>query len=278
MNSNRHHSSLITQKVDHFIETNRRAWNLRAEVHKSSAFYDVEGWKKGATSLNEIELREVGDVADKKLLHLQCHFGLDTLSWARLGARVTGCDFSDTAIGYARQLARESNPDARFVCCDLYDLPRHLRGKFDIVFSSYGVIGWLPDLERWAAVVAHFVKKGGFFYLAEFHPVVWMLDEKMEFIKYAYHNAGVITTEQTGTYADPAAAIQYTEYGWNHSLSEVINSLLRQGLQLEFLNEYPYSPYDCFDKTVRGADGHYRIQGLEDKIPMVYTLKMVKRV
>ena len=262
----------------HFIETNRQAWNLRAEVHKSSAFYDVERWKKGATSLNEIELREVGDVTGKKLLHLQCHFGQDTLSWARLGARVTGCDFSDKAIEYARQLAREGDVDARFVCCNVYDLPQHLKGKFDIVFSSYGVIGWLPDLDPWAAVVAHFVRKGGFFYLAEFHPVVWMLDEKMEFIKYPYHNAGVIESEQTGTYADRYAGIEYTEYGWNHGLSEVINALLRHGLQLEFLNEYPYSPYDCFDKTVRGADGYYRIQGLENKIPMVFSLKASKRV
>jgi 2-polyprenyl-3-methyl-5-hydroxy-6-metoxy-1,4-benzoquinol methylase len=263
--------------VDHYFEANRQGWNLRAEAHKSSAFYNVEGWKKGATSLNEIELREVGDVSGKKLLHLQCHFGQDTLSWARLGARVTGCDLSDNAIDYARQLARESRIKARFIRCNVYDLPQHLNGKFDIVFASYGVVGWLPDLDAWAKVVAHFVKKGGFFYLAEFHPVVWMLDEKMEFIKYAYHNAGVIETEQTGTYADRNAGIEYTEYGWNHSLSEVINCLLRHGLQLEFLNEYPYSPYDCFDKTVRSSDGNYRIQGLEDKIPMVYSLKAIKK-
>ena len=263
--------------MDHYFEANRQGWNLRTEAHKSSAFYNVEGWKKGATSLNEIELREVGDVSGKKLLHLQCHFGQDTLSWARLGARVTGCDLSDNAIDYARQLARESRIKARFIRCNVYDLPQHLKGKFDVVFASYGVVGWLPDLDAWAAVVAHFVKKGGFFYLAEFHPVVWMLDEKMEFIKYAYHNAGVIETEQTGTYADRHAGIEYTEYGWNHSLSEVINCLLRHGFQLEFLNEYPYSPYDCFDKTVRGSDGNYRIQGLEDKIPMVYSLKAIKK-
>lgn len=263
--------------MDHYFEANRQGWNLRTEVHKTSAFYDVEGWKAGRTSLTPIELREVGPVNGKKLLHLQCHFGQDTLSWARMGARVTGCDLSDNSVAYARELARESGLKARFVCCNVYDLPQHLKGKFDILFASYGVVGWLPDLEPWAAVIAHFLKKGGFFYLAEFHPVVWMLDEKMEFIKYAYHNAGVIKSEQVGTYADRYAGIEYEEYGWNHSLSEVINSLLRQGLQLEFLHEYPYSPYDCFDKTVRGADGNYRIQGLEDKIPMVYSLKVVKR-
>ena len=263
--------------MNQFIEANRHAWDIRLEAHKNSDFYDVEGWKQGKSSLTDIELRELGDVSGKKLLHLQCHFGQDTLSWARLGAKVTGCDFSTESIAYARQLAHEAGLKARFVCCNVYDLPQHLKGKYDIVFTSFGVIGWLPDLEPWAAVIAHFLKKGGVFYLAEFHPVVWMLDDKMEFIKYAYHNDGVIESEMTGTYADRYADLKYKEYGWNHSLGEVLNALLRHGLQLEFFNEYPYSPFDCFDKTVRGADGNYRIQGLEGKIPMVYSLRAVKR-
>ncbi|MBL7798460.1 MAG: class I SAM-dependent methyltransferase [Saprospiraceae bacterium] len=263
--------------MNQFIEANRHAWDIRLEAHKNSDFYDVEGWKNGKTSLTDIELHELGDVSGKKLLHLQCHFGQDTLSWARLGAKVTGCDFSTESIAYARQLAHEAGLKARFVCCNVYDLPQHLKGKYDIVFTSFGVIGWLPDLEPWAAVIAHFLKKGGVFYLAEFHPVVWMLDDKMEFIKYAYHNDGVIESEMTGTYADRYADLKYKEYGWNHSLGEVLNALLRHGLQLEFFNEYPYSPFDCFDKTVRGADGNYRIQGLEGKIPMVYSLRAVKR-
>jgi 2-polyprenyl-3-methyl-5-hydroxy-6-metoxy-1,4-benzoquinol methylase len=259
-----------------YIEANRHAWNIRLEAHKNSAFYDVEGWKQGKTSLTEIELRELGDVSGKKLLHLQCHFGQDTLSWARLGATVTGCDLSDEAIAYARELATEVGIDAQFVCCNVFDLPQHLEGEFDIVYTSFGVVGWLPDLEPWAAVIAHFLKPGGTFYMAEFHPVVWILDEKMEFIKYAYHNVEVIESEMTGTYADRYANLKYKEYGWNHSLSEVLNPLLRHGLRLEFFNEYPFSPFDCFDKTVRGADGNFRIQGLEDKIPMVYSLRMVK--
>jgi SAM-dependent methyltransferase len=259
-----------------YFDANRQGWDLKAEAHKNSAFYDVEKWRGGATSLNPLEINEVGPVLGKKLLHLQCHFGQDTLSWARMGAQVTGCDFSENAIAFARQLARESALKARFVCCNLYDLPQHLGGKFDIVFTSYGTIGWLPDLERWAAVVAHFLKKGGFFYIADFHPVLWMFDDEMERLKYPYHNAGVIESEQTGSYAARCADIRYTEYGWNHSLSEVLNSLLRQGLRLEFLNEWPWSPYNCFSKTVRGDDGNYRIRGLEGIIPMVYSLKARK--
>jgi SAM-dependent methyltransferase len=260
----------------HFFEANRQGWNQRALVHQQSSFYDVENWKRGQTSLQSIELREMGDVRGKKLLHLQCHFGQDTLSWAREGAQVTGCDLSDTSIDLARSLAAELNIPAQFVCCNVYDLKQHLDEQFDIVFTSYGTIGWLPDLHPWAAVIAHFLKPGGFFYMADFHPVLWMLDDNMEYLKYPYHNAGVIVSDQTGTYADRYADLKYTEYGWNHSLSEIINSLVGQGLRLEFLNEYPFSPYNCFSKTVKGEDGNYRIQGLENILPMVYSLKAVK--
>ena len=261
---------------DQYFEANRKGWNLRTEVHKNSEFYQLERWKKEGNSLTPIELREVGDVNGKKLLHLQCHFGQDTLSWARLGAIVTGCDFSDHAIDFARELAAELDIPARFVCCNLYDLPEHLEGQFDIVFTSYGTIGWLPDLDRWAAVIAHFLRPGGMFYMADFHPVIWMLDDRMEHLIYPYHGGEVIETEQVGTYADRYASIEYKEFGWNHSLSDIINSLIRQGLRIELLNEYDYSPYDCFDKTVRGEDGNYRIQGLEGIIPMVYSIRAIR--
>lgn len=255
-----------------FFNANKQGWNLRTEVHKTSAFYDVEAWKKGGNSLTPIELHEVGDVRGKSLLHLQCHFGQDTLSWARLGARVTGCDLSDKAIDYARELSAELALPAQFVCCNVYDLPAHLDDRFDIVFTSYGTIGWLPDLTRWAQVISHFLKPGGLFYIADFHPVLWMFDDEMQSLKYPYHNSGVIETEQKGTYADREAGIQYKEFGWNHSLSEIINSLIGQGLRIEFLHEYSYSPYDCFDKTVKGEDGNYRIRGLEGIIPMMYSI------
>ena len=259
-----------------YFDANREGWNLRTAAHKQSAFYDVENWKQHLNSLNAVEMREVGDVKGKKLLHLQCHFGQDTLSWAHLGADVVGCDFSDTAIAYGRELSVETGLQARFVQCNVYDLRERLQEDFDIVFTSYGTIGWLPDLDRWAEVVAHFLKKGGFFYMADFHPVLWMLDDHMEKIYYPYYNAGVIETEQSGTYADRNADIRYKEYGWNHSISELLNSLLKQGLRLTFFNEYPYSPYNCFANTVRGEDGNYRIKGLENIIPMMYTLKVEK--
>ncbi len=267
----------LTASWSEYFEQNRRSWDMRLPVHLRSAFYDVETWKReGGVSLTDIELREVGDVRGQSLLHLQCHFGQDTLSWARLGAQVTGCDFSEPAIAEARRLAEELSLPASFVCCSVYDLPQHLSDRFDIVFTSYGVLGWLPDLELWADVVTHFLKPGGFFYIAEFHPVVWILDEEMQHLKYPYHNAGVIESALTSTYADRSSALSGIDYSWNHSLSEIINPLLQRGLQLEFFHEYPYSPFPCFPNTVQDADGHYRIRGLENMLPMIFSLRARK--
>lgn len=230
---------------------------------------------KGKSSLTQIELQELGDVRGKKILHLQCHFGMDTLSLARMGASVTGIDLSDKAIDTARGLNDELGLDARFVCCNVYDLEAHLDEQFDIVFTTYGVIGWLPDLQPWARLIARYLMPGGFFYMAEFHPVVWMLDEDFQSIKYYYHNRELIEIESQGTYTDPNADIKAKEYSWNHGISEVLNALLGQGLRLEFFNEFSYSPYPCFRNIVQGPDGNWRVNGLEDKIPMVYSLKAV---
>jgi 2-polyprenyl-3-methyl-5-hydroxy-6-metoxy-1,4-benzoquinol methylase len=262
--------------LEQYFEANKSGWDIRTKTHVNSEFYGVEKWKKeGGNSLTPIELREIGDVRGKTILHLQCHFGQDTLSLARMGAQVTGCDLSPEAIKTAESLAQEIGiNDAKFVCCNVYDLPQHLEGQFDMVFTSYGTIGWLPDLKPWAAVIKHFLKPGGTFYMADFHPVVWMMDDDLTHLKYAYHNTTVIETDQTGTYADRDAPFSYKEYGWNHSISEILNSLLELGLQLQFFNEYSYSPYNCFANTVQGADGFYRVKGLEDIIPMVYSLKM----
>lgn len=259
---------------NNWLESNKNAWNIRTGVHLESAFYDVEGWKKGKESLNAIELSELGPVAGKTLLHLQCHFGQDTLSWARRGAVATGCDLSEVAIEAARCLSDETALPARFVCCNLYDLPQHLEGQFDIVFTSYGTIGWLPDLDRWAQVIRHFLAPGGTFYMADFHPVVWMFNDDFTAFQYPYHNTKVIESDNSGSYTDRDAPVRYTDYSWNHSISEILNALLKTGLQLQFFNEHPYSPYNCFANTVRGEDGFYRIKGLENIIPMVYSFKM----
>ena len=259
-----------------YLEINRKSWNNRTDAHYKSAFYDVDGFIQGKTSLNEIELAILGDLTGKSVLHLQCHFGQDTLSLARMGAQAVGVDLSDEAIARANELAEKIGTAATFICCDLYELPQHLDQQFDIVFTTYGTIGWLPDLDKWGKIVAQFLKPGGRLLFVEFHPVIWMFDDNFEKINYDYFNTGPIVETENGTYADKEAAIQQKYVMWNHGLNEVFASLLTNGLQIKSFDEFDYSPYDCFDKTVRGEDGNYRIQGLEGIIPMVYSIRALK--
>jgi len=260
-----------------YFEANKELWNKRTAVHKDSSFYDLDAFKKGKSSLNKIELEELGDVKGKTLLHLQCHFGMDTMSWQRLGADCTGIDLSDEAINLAKSINNELQLDANFVCSNVYDLKENLDGQFDIVFTSYGTIGWLPDLDKWAEIIAHFLKPGGTFYIADFHPVLWMMDEHFKNIKYDYFNTSVIVEESTGTYTDRDAPISSMEYGWNHPFSEIFSALIKQGLAIHQFNEFPYSPYNCFNDVEQGEDGMWRIKGMDQKMPMMYSIKATKK-
>jgi SAM-dependent methyltransferase len=259
-------------RYDKYFEANRDLWNQRTTVHKDSSFYDVAGFKTGQSVLTPIELNELGDVKDQSMLHLQCHFGMDSLDWARRGAKVTGMDLSDEAIREAEKLNQEMGLDAKFVCCNLYDLEKHLDDQFDIVFTSYGVIGWLPDLNEWARIIAKFLKPGGLFYMAEFHPVVWMFDEEFTHVKYFYDNRELIETDSSGTYTDRNAAISGKEYSWNHSISEVLNALISQGLAIKMFNEHMYSPFPCFQNIVEIEPGKWSPIGMEGRVPMVYSV------
>lgn len=259
-----------------YLTINKESWNNKTEVHLNSEFYDLKGFINGKSSLNEIELNLLGDVRGKSILHLQCHFGQDTISLSRLGAQAIGIDLSDKAIEKARVLAKETKSDARFICCDIYDLPNHLDQEFDLVFTSYGTIGWLPDLDKWAKIISRFLKPNGKFVFAEFHPVVWMFDDDFENIKYNYFNSGAIVETESGTYADKNADITQEYVMWNHGFSEVINSLIKNGLTLNSLDEFDYSPYNCFNKTIEIAPNKYRIKHLDNKIPMVYALTATK--
>lgn len=273
-----------------YFEENRQAWNKRTAIHKDSAFYNLASFKDGKSSLNKIELEELGDVKGKSLLHLQCHFGMDTMSWAREGANCVGVDLSDEAINLAKEINEELKLNTKFICSNIYDLKENAEALryysspvgggwegADIVFTSYGTIGWLPDLDKWAEIISYFLKPGGLFYIADFHPALWMMDEKFEHIKYNYFNTGVITDELSGTYADLNAAIKSIEHGWNHSFSEIITSLLSHNLQIEHFNEFPFSPYNCFNSIEQGGDSMWRIKGMDEKLPMMYSIKAVKQ-
>jgi len=260
-----------------YIEINKESWNNKTDSHLKSAFYDLEGFLKGKSSLNDIELNLLGDVKGKSILHLQCHFGQDTISLGRLGASVSGVDLSDKAIDSANELAKKTTIEAEFICCDIYDLPKHLNKQFDIVFTSYGTIGWLPDLDKWGQIISKFLKPTGKFVFAEFHPVVWMFDDNFEKIGYNYFNSGAIVETEVGTYADRNADITQKFVMWNHGIGEVLNSLIKNGIEINSFDEFDYSPYDCFNKTIEFEPKKYRIKHLDNKIPMVYAVVGTKK-
>lgn len=259
-----------------YLEQNRKLWNARVPVHIDSDFYAMKEFLEGKSSLKEIELGLLGDVKGKNILHLQCHFGQDTLSLARMGANVTGIDLSDEAIEKAKEINTKLGTSGKFICCDVYSLKQHLNEKFDIVFTSYGTIGWLPDLDKWADIISHFLKPGGEFVFAEFHPVIWMFDDEFKEVFYSYFNTETIITESQGTYTDRNANIQQKEYGWNHPLDEVITALLKCGLSLNSFAEFDYSPFNCFKNLKKVEENKYVFEHFGNKIPMVYALKATK--
>ncbi|MEA2639139.1 MAG: hypothetical protein QOF51_533 [Chloroflexota bacterium] len=267
--------------MDRYLEANRARWDELVSVHAGSAFYDVASFKAGGIKLHDLEREELGDVAGKSLLHLQCHFGMDTLSWARLGATVTGVDFSEEAIGLARSLAAECAILATFICANLYDVPAVVHDQFDVVFASYGVLWWLPDLTRWAEIIAACLKPGGIFYIAEHHPLIHMLDDESTDVippmKGSYFASGPLELPASGDYADWDAVIQHdTEYGWQHPIGEIISTLASAGLRIDFLHEFPYCTYQRLPTMERGADRNWRLNPAAPTLPLLFSLKATK--
>jgi 2-polyprenyl-3-methyl-5-hydroxy-6-metoxy-1,4-benzoquinol methylase len=223
------------------VERNRVAWDLRAAAHVSSGFYDVDGFRAGRSSLRAFELEALGDVRGKGLLHLMCHFGLDTLSWARLGADVTGVDFSGEAVGAARRLAAEVGLPARFVQADVYDVADVLEpASYDVVVATYGVLVWLPDLDEFARVVAGMLRPGGVVFLAEFGQEVQ----------------------------------EHVQSTWPWTVSGLVNALAGAGLRVERLDELPVDLRQRSPEMVQDAEGFWRLPG--DPLPLLLTCRAVK--
>jgi SAM-dependent methyltransferase len=273
------------------LELNRSRWDEATRFHARDNVYGIEDFKAGMCRLHRVEVEEVGDVRGRSLLHLQCHFGLDTLSWARRGALVTGADFSPEGIALARKLADETNLPGTFVCSDLYALPQTLDAPaaFDIVFTSYGALNWLPDLTGWARTVAHFLKPGGFFYIAEAHPTATMfpIAEDLEraggfrpWLSY-FHDPAGIRWAPSPDYADPNAHHTLACHEWHHSLADVLNALIGAGLVIEFLHEFPF----CSWEVVAGCEvverfsashAYYGLPKTHAPMPLMFTLKARK--
>lgn len=269
--------------MNEYTETNRRHWDEIVPIHVASEMYDVASFKDGKSKLKPVELEELGDVRGKTLLHLQCHFGLDTLSWAREGAVVTGADFSEPAIEAARSLAAECGIDARFVLSDVYSLPDKLDGQFDIVFTSYGALNWLPGIGRWARVAAHFVRPGGTFYVAEFHPIIGIFDDSPDVtelrVRWPYFSREEpLRWEGFGTYVDRNAKLEHdVTYEWPHPTSEVLSALIDAGLRIEHFHEFPYTCWAQLATLMQpDGPGQYRLIEHDGSVPLVYSIKATK--
>ena len=273
---------MSANKFEREKDANRALWNEWTDIHEKSELYDVQSFKAGKIRLHQIERDELGDVSGKSLLHLQCHFGLNTLSWARLGAKVTGVDFSEKSIALARSLADELSIDARFVLSDIEKLRDNLTGQFDIVFTSYGVLPWLPDLNRWAEIIAHFLTPGGIFYMAEFHPVSWIFDDspaasELRIIVPYFGDTRPVEWKVEGSYADRGAEVkQPVSYEWTHTIGDVINALIGAGLRIDFFHEFPYTVYQQFPFAEKCPDGFWRLKEKPSSIPLVFSVKATK--
>jgi SAM-dependent methyltransferase len=269
--------------IDILTEANRRNWDERVAVHRAdrTGFYDVEGFLAGSDTLMPIEAGEIGDVAGKRLLHLQCHFGLDTLSLARRGADVTGVDFSGPAIEAARGLAQEAGLAARFVQSNVYDVRSVLPEAFDIVYSTWGTICWLHDIRRWAAIVAESLAPGGFLYLADNHPFALVLEQQDGRLcaHYPWRSAPdePMIFDNATTYTGDATALAHTKsYEWNHALSDTLCGLIDRGLRIDFLHEHERLPWRMFPMMVEGDDGMFRLPEGCPPVPLAFSLRASK--
>ena len=264
--------------LDEQLQVNRTNWNERTPIHAASESYDVEGFKAGRITLHDVERGEMGDVSGKTILHLQCHFGLDTMSWARLGAKATGVDFSDAAIELARSLNRELDLDVRFIRSNVYDLPDVLDEQFDIVFTSVGVLCWLPDLDKWAAVVSYHLKPGGMFYIIDGHPLMNVFEESEAGdlrLEYGYFHEEHRWKGGEPSYAG-SEIIESPVYEWHHSLGEIVTALIGAGLRIEYLHEFPFSSYRAFPMMKKDDDGLWRFPEHNDSLPQLFSIRATK--
>ncbi|MCA9576375.1 MAG: class I SAM-dependent methyltransferase [Polyangiales bacterium] len=254
---------------------NKRMWDERVPIHVASEFYDVAGWRGGRCSLQPFEADELGSVEGKQLVHLQCHFGLDTLSWARRGALVTGLDFSQPAVDAALALAREAGLDARFVCADVFDAPAALGRRYDIVYTGIGALIWLHDIRRWASVVRSLLKPGGCLYLVECHPLTDVFDAGDLTVRHDYfHDPNGQVWDEPGTYADQGAeTVANVSVEFRHPISDVLSALLSEGLQLELFHEFDHTAFARWPFMRRDADGCFRPPTGTPRLPLLYSLR-----
>ena len=268
---------------DEFLAANRRNWDERVPIHRRdrTGFYAVERFLAGDKRLHAIELGELGDVAGKRLIHLQCHFGLDTLILARHGADVTGLDFSPAAIAEARLLAAKTGLAAEFVCANVYDARHAVAGDFDIAYVTWGTICWLPDLMGWAQTIAALLMPGGYLYFADAHPNMLILEERDGRLVHEYPidtpTERPLVFDEPHTYSDDTIPLRATRtYQWIHSLSRIISALRGAGLSIDFLHDHPDLPWPPFPMCLRSEGGMWRLPDAIPAFPLSVSLRARK--
>ena len=271
--------------MDRFKEANRRNWDDRVPIHVGSDEYAFARFVDDPEHISGVvafDAGVIGDVTGKRLLHLQCHFGKDTLSWGRLGAEVTGIDFSEPAIAEAGRLSRESGVPGRFILSELYDSPRVLDERFDIVYTGIGAINWLPDIAGWARVVAGFLEPGGMLYIREGHPVMWCLDwrdgDTDLVLKFPYFEVDEpLEWVEDTTYAGEGVLAHPRQYEWNHGIGEIVTAVLDAGLEIRALREHRSLEWQGLPHMVLADDGRWRLPPDQaDLVPLMFTFVATK--
>lgn len=266
--------------LDEYRRANLSNWDDRVPIHWDSPVYDTAGFIAEPGRLSEevvFDAPGVGSVAGRRLLHLQCHMGKDTLSWARLGAEVTGLDFSPAAIAAARRLSSESGTPGRFLVAELYDAPQVLPETFDVVYTGVGALNWLPDIARWGRVVAGFLAPGGLFYMREGHPMLFCLDwrdDEALVVRHPYFETlEPVDDDDPSTYAGPGTVAHSRTYEWNHGLGETVTALLDAGLVVTSLREHRELAWQGLPQMIREEDGRWRLPPRQrDLVPVMFSL------
>jgi SAM-dependent methyltransferase len=263
--------------VDRYLRQNRACWDELAALHVGTAFYRTADFLRGDNILDEVVRSRLGDVAGKRVLHLQCHIGLDTLCVARMGALATGLDFSPKALAIARDLSEKSGVPAEFIEADVLDAPEELR-DFDLVFASWGAICWVPDMRRWMHIVARSLKRGGRLLLVEGHPALLMLDDKGPSdapftVGYPYSSKEPIRDESQGSYADPSAHRESPlSYSWQHGIGTIINAAVKAGFQIERFEELDRIPWHGLPQLIPEGGTYWVLPKDATPFPLSYAL------
>lgn len=259
-----------------YTKVNKKWWNTITSLHAKSSLYSLNKFKKGKSSLQKIEIKELKNIKGKSVLHLLCHFGMDSLSLARMGAKVTGVDLSDESIALAKNLSTELHIPAEFICSDVYKLEKSLSKKYDVIFMSYGVLLWLSDIKKFGKIISHFLKKGGIFYIVELHPFTNILSYDMS-LQYDYFDKGPFLDDADGSYTDWKDATKGATYEWSYTISDIVTMLIENGLKIQFIHEFPYTMYNQFPGLMKkNKSGQFVLKNTTYQIPLLFSLKAKK--